>query len=137
MKKHLAALLPAFLWLCGCEGGSAICNALNKCGAAPPRCELYFDALILPEGCEDAIVAADCLDHREDPPSYKDLCFPPCEDDSAVCTGDIITACYDGKTTTSKCPQTCKLNGSTYSGVCSNEHEGQMSENGQDVCWCE
>jgi hypothetical protein len=139
MKKHLAVLLPVALWFLGCGGGggSGICNALNKCGAAPTNCEENFDALILPGGCEEAVIAAECEDHLQEVPSYMDLCFPPCGADSAVCAGDTVTACKDGRTTTLKCPETCKLNGATYTGVCANEYQGQPSSDGQDVCWCE
>jgi len=137
MGKYLAVLLPLFFWLSGCGEDSGICAALNKCLAAPPQCDLYFKALILPEGCEEAIIDADCEDHYQEPPPYTDLCFPPCEEDSAVCDGDIITACYGGKTTTTKCPETCRLAGATYTGVCADEYEGQQSEDGQDLCWCE
>ena len=137
MGKYLAVFLPALFWFGGCQGGSAICNALNECGAAPSRCELYFDALILPDGCAEAIVAAECQEHFLEVPSYMDLCFPPCGADSAVCAGDIITACFDGRTTTSKCALVCKLADMKYSGVCAEEYQGQTSEDGQDLCWCD
>jgi hypothetical protein len=137
MGKHLAVPLLLLIWFCGCEEGSGICYELNKCAAAPPQCELYFEALILPGGCEEAIIDADCEDHHQDPLPYADLCFPPCGEDSAVCSGDIVTACYAGRTTSTKCPETCKLANATYTGVCDNEFEGQPSKDGQDVCWCE
>jgi hypothetical protein len=137
MVKYLAVLLPIFFFICGCEKGSGVCYALDKCAASMPNCELYFEALILPEGCEEAIIDADCADHYQEPPPYTDLCFPPCEADSAVCDGDTITACYDGKTTVTRCAENCKLYGGTYVGVCSNEYEGQQSSDGQDICWCE
>jgi hypothetical protein len=139
MGKYLAVLLPAVFWSLGCGGGSgsSICDALSKCGAAPANCEGTFDSFILPSGCEEAVVAADCDDHHLEAPSYLDLCFPPCGDDSAVCTGDIIAVCNSARTTTLKCPETCRLNGATYTGVCANEYQGQTSEDGQDLCWCE
>jgi hypothetical protein len=140
MKKHQTFLLLAVFCLAGCGsggGGSAICDALGACAAAPANCEATFDSLVLPGGCEEAVVAADCEDHRSETPSYMDLCFPPCGADSAVCTADIIAVCYDGRTTTLTCPEVCKLNNATYVGVCSNEYQGQQSSDGQDVCWCE
>jgi hypothetical protein len=136
MVKYLAILL-ALTGLSGCGEAGGICGALNKCMAAPPQCDLYFKALILPEGCEEAIIDADCEDHHQEPPSYTGLCFPPCGADSAVCDGDIITACYEERTTTTRCPEACKLAGGTYTGVCANEYEGQQSADGQDLCWCE
>ena len=142
MRKYpVFLMLPTALWLLGCGsgggGGSAICDALSACGAAPANCEGTFDSLILPGGCEEAVIAADCEDHRLEVPSSMDLCFPPCGTDSAVCTGNIIAVCYDGRTTTLTCPEVCKLNGATYTGVCANEYQGQPSADGQDVCWCE
>jgi hypothetical protein len=141
MKKcTLILMLTAALGLLGCGGGgggSGICSALGKCGAAPADCELYFDALILPGGCEEAVIAATCEDHRSETPSYMDLCFPPCGADSAVCTGDIIAVCYSARTTTLNCAQVCQLNDMTYTGVCDNEYQGVPSADGQDDCWCE
>lgn len=141
MKKYTVFLmLLAALWLLGCGdggGGSAICEALSACGAAPANCEANFAAMILPGGCEEAVIAADCEDHRQAEPSYMDLCFPPCGADSAVCTGDIIVVCYNGQSSTLKCAETCKVNSATYTGVCADEYQGQPSSDGQDVCWCE
>lgn len=139
MGKYTAFLLSAVLGLSGCGGGdmSAICEALSKCAAAPSNCEDTFDALVLPGGCEEAVIEADCADHQLETPSYMDLCFPPCGADSAVCTGDIITACFQGRTSTTRCPGVCKLVDKSYTGVCANEYQGQQSADGQDVCWCE
>jgi hypothetical protein len=140
MMKHLTFMVLAVFCLAGCGGGgggSDICNALDACGVGGADCETTFEALILPGGCEEAIIAADCTDHQQETPSYTDLCFPPCGADSALCTGDIITACYQGRTMTSNCPGVCELAGRTYSGVCADEYQGQQSETGMDVCWCE
>jgi hypothetical protein len=138
MKKYPLFLLAAGFCLLGCDGsGSAICEALSRCGAAPINCEATFDALILPDGCEEAVIAADCEEHHLDVPSYMDLCFPPCGDYSAVCTGDVITVCQDGRTKTLKCPGMCKLVDLKSTGVCADEYQGQTSDNGQDLCWCE
>ena len=140
MKKYLAVLFLAAFWLSSCGsggGGSAVCDALDACGVGGADCEATFDALILPGGCEEAIIAADCADHQLETPSYTDLCFPPCGADSSVCTGDIVTACYQGRTMTSNCSGVCKLAGRTYTGVCDDEYQGQSSETGMDVCWCQ
>ena len=141
MKKFTVfTILTAVLLIAGCGGGgggSAICEAFDACGVGGADCEDTFDALILPGGCEEAIIAADCADHQQETPSYTDLCFPPCGADSSVCTGDIVTLCYEGRTMTSYCTGVCKLAGMTYTGVCADEYQGQQSENGMDVCWCE
>lgn len=141
MKKYTVfVMLTAALLMAGCGGGgggSDICNALDACGAGGADCEATFEALILPGGCEEAIIAADCADHQAETPSYTDLCFPSCGIDSSACAGDIITACYQGRTMTSYCTGVCKLAGRTYTGVCADEYMGQTSETGMDVCWCE
>lgn len=139
MKKQLTFLLLTVFCLAGCsgDGGSAICNALSKCGINQAECEGTFDALILPGGCEEAIIDADCADHQLETPSYTELCFPPCGADSSVCNGDIVTACYQDRTMVTKCPEVCKLVDKSYTGVCANEYQGQPSETGMDVCWCE
>jgi len=93
-----------------------------------------FDPVVFSQQCLDAFWAATSEDHKLQEPSYTPTCFPPCEEENAICSsGGLITVCTEGMTMVMKCEKVCEAKGMEYSGVCANEYQGQTSDTGFDV----
>lgn len=95
----------------------------------------------LTQDCLQAIASAPCAEHAALMPSYQAGCFPPCNaaESPATCgPNDTLTRCVeDLGTVVYRCGPVCEINGASYTGTCGTEYQGQTSDTGEDVCWCE
>ena len=149
MRSLMGLGLVAVLAACGGDddggGGGATCEeaaaAVGACGGDITEqqfIDTYCEQFVFPDGCTDAVVAADCEEHELDEPSYFATCFPACGADSSSCNDDgTISVCSDGVMLTASCEGVCEAGGSPYTGTCAAEYMDQQSSTGMDVCWCE
>lgn len=132
------------------EGGDSS-NCEEVCQQASNRCQEFpadgctenlCVAMIPTSGCLSAIAGASCAELTEGGSSLTDVCWPRCAQIGAACQGDRIAQCADvfgdgPRAVLRDCNHVCAINGQSYTGVCGYSYEGQPSNTGFDVCWCE
>lgn len=98
------------------------------------QCASTYGALRVSQACADSIEGATC----DDIETIQATCLPPCATSKGSCNDDgTLTACVEGVTYTFDCKALCRVNGTTYSGVCGMENPGTGEASTINDCWCQ
>ncbi len=118
------------------------CEMLIDCGYNMTQngCLAEIGSRELSSSCLDAMFATTCEDHLSSYPSYVDTCYDTCTVEGRVCDEDDIRICSGGYEVVYDCYKVCRYaeeNPGSYSGSCGTvSPNGDVSDDGGDVCWC-